>query len=1108
MRMKITFLLTALVFLCTCTKSNSQTVTSSELEISREKMIQSYFQEIKLDSLHFSSLNRSNGLPPNTELDSQDAGNFWKLNGNSGTSVDTHFIGTSDNEDFKFKRNNVNSGRIGFTNTSYGLNSGQGGLSNINIGRGAGNNSTDMLNFFNISIGDNSGKSNVSGFVNTFVGSSAGFGNTSGYGNTFIGAEAGKLNSDGFSNTALGYRALYNNREGNYNIALSPQSLESNFDGNNNIALGTRALQKNTDGNSNIGIGVSSGQLSTGNNNIFMGMAAGKTLKTGDKNLYIGYFTGHFLENGSNNIFIGANSGYSTSLGSNNLFLGNNSGVNSGSKNIAIGEDAGGNTGNGNILLGNNSLISPGFQSNPLTNNILNIGNVIFGYNMNRISSTDNTTTKQGMIGINTTIPKNTLEIKSEAKDFSGLRLTNLTSSFNPTSSPTTNKFLSVDANGDVVLQYMSNSTTTNALTSDGNLMTSNVNTVSSVAPIVNSISNSINNENQLVTTVNGVASSPVTLPIPNFSEIDGSTTNELQTLSQNGNIITLSNNGGSFTLPTFTDTDAQSLTLTGNNLSILNGNTVTLPTTHVIAGNNVTVTGSGTATNPFQIATQLQTLSQTGNIVSLSNNGGFFTLPTFTDTDAQSLTLTGNNLSILNGNTVTLPTTHVIAGNNVTVSGSGTATNPFQIASQDDDEQTLTLTGNNLSISNGNSVVLPTFTEVDGSTTNELQTLTQNGNVITLSNNGGSFTLPTFTDTDAQSLTLTGNNLSILNGNTVTLPTTHVIAGNNVTVTGSGTATNPFQIASQDDDGQTLTLTGNNLSILNGNSVTLPTTHVIAGNNVTVTGSGTSTNPFQIATQTQTLTQSGNIVSLSNNGGSFTLPTFTDTDTDAQSLSLVGNNLTISNGNTVALPTTNVIAGNNITVTGNGSTATPFQIASVDTSLYANNGTINQSTTTNNNRVVNMNNRNIWFNTSTSTTNGKIYLGSTTSFPNTTGNYKLFVEGGILTEKVKVALRSTANWADYVFDENYKLMPLSDVEKFITANKHLPGVDSASDLAKDGLDVAEMQAKQMEKIEELTLYAIQQDKIVQQQSLAIEQQNKEIEELKLVVKSLIEKTK
>jgi hypothetical protein len=235
--------------------------------------------------------------------------------------------------------------------------------------------------------------------------------------------------------------------------------------------------------------------------------------------------------------------------------------------------------------------------------------------------------------------------------------------------------------------------------------------------------------------------------------------------------------------------------------------------------------------------------------------------------------------------------------------------------------------------------------------------------------------------------------------------------------------------------------------------------------------------------------------VTLSNGGGSFTIPTYTDTD--AQSLTLTGNTLAISNGNTVTLPTTSVVPGNsNITVTGNGSTATPFQISSVDNSLYANNGTINQATTINSNRIVDMNNSNIWFKTANSTSNGKIYIGSTAVYPSTTGNYKLFVEGGILTEKVKVALRSTANWADYVFEKNYNLMPLKNVEEYITANKHLPGIDSASELSKSGLDLAEMQAKHMAKIEELTLYIIEQNK-------AIEKNNKDIEELKGLVRKL-----
>jgi|GEM_PF-754474 len=789
---------------------------------------------------------------------------FWKVNGNAGTTPGINFIGTTDNVDLVFKRNNFFSGKIGFVNTSYGLTSGQGGFSNVNIGIRAGSNSNHNLNFYNVSIGENSGMNNVSGSVNTFVGTNTGTYNTTGFGNTFIGAEAGIRNTTGNSNTALGYRALFKNTLGSDNIALSNASLELNDTGNSNIALGKWAMRGNISGSYNIGIGNSAGSASTGESNVFVGEAAGTNLSSGDKNLYFGYYTGHFLKSGSNNIFIGARAGYSTSFGSNNLFIGNSSGVKSGTKNITIGESAGGDRGDGNILLGNNTSINTAFQPNPLNDNILNIGNVIFGYNMNRVSSADNSSVKQGLIGINTTTPKNNLEIRSDANNTSGLRFTNLTSAYNPPVGTSNTKFLSVTTDGDVVLENLPRTTVTNELTSSANTMTSTVSGIASTAPIVNTISNTINN-NQLVTTVNGVAATPVTLPI-----------SPIQTLSQSENTITLSNGGGSFVLPTFIDTDT--------------------------------------------------------------------------------------------------------------------------------DAQTLALQGNTLSISNGNSVQLPPFVEVDGSVTNELQTLSQSGNVITLSNNGGSFTLPTFTDTDAQSLSLVGNNLTISNGNTVVLPTY--------------------------------------------------------------------------------------------------------TDTDNQSLTLTGNTLSIANGNSIVLPSTTVTAGTNVSVTGNGSTATPYVVSSQDTSLYANNGVINQATTVNGNRVVDMNDRNIWFNTATSTVNGKMYIGSTVVYPNATGNYKLFVEGGILTEKVKVALRSSANWADYVFAEDYKLMPLSEVEQFIKENKHLPGVASATELSKNGLDIAEMQAKHMEKIEELTLYLIEKDKKIEAQNKVIEKHNQEIEELKLQVKALIEKTK
>jgi hypothetical protein len=86
---------------------------------------------------------------------------------------------------------------------------------------------------------------------------------------------------------------------------------------------------------------------------------------------------------------------------------------------------------------------------------------------------------------------------------------------------------------------------------------------------------------------------------------------------------------------------------------------------------------------------------------------------------------------------------------------------------------------------------------------------------------------------------------------------------------------------------------------------------------------------------------------------------------------------------------------------------------------------------------------------------------------------YNLLVKGGILTEKVKVALVSTTDWADYVFEPSYKLMSLNEVESFIKVNKHLPNVPSAEQMALNGLDVAATDKMLMEKIEELTLYII-----------------------------------
>ena len=619
-------------------------------------------------------------------------------------------------------------------------------------------------------------------------------------------------NTTGGFNCAFGNQALALNGNGRLNCAFGTSSLSNNKSGSSNIAIGHRSQEANISGNNNTAIGYATLLTNLGSSNTVLGSYSPRNLLTGDSNIFIGAETAINLLNGSNNVFLGNRITVPKSP-STPILAGNDT-----SNSIIIADGLG----NQKIFIQKNGNTGIGLGNNVIPVNRLDIkGGVAIGNNFTPNGVTPGIVAPtsglivEGKVGIGTSSPNNKVEITSGINGNSGLRFTDLTSNFNPATSIASNRFLTVNQNGDVVLNKITNPIETNVLTSNANLMTSNVNSISSSSTIINSISNSVNSNNQLITTVNGVASAPVNLP--------------------------------------------------------------------------------------------------------------------------------------------------------------GT------------DEQSLSLTGNTLSISNGNSVTLPTYNYTP-------QLLTQSENTITLSNGGGSFTLPTFNDTDAQSLALNGNTLSISNGNSVTLPT----------------------------------------------YVDTP----------------------------QTFSQTGNTVTLSNGGGSFTMPN------------------------------TSVTAGTNVTVSGSGTSASPYVISAGDTSLYANNGTINSATTTNGNRVVTMNNSNIWFQSAASDTNSKIYIGTSATYPTTSGNYKLFVEGGILTEKVKVALRSTANWADYVFEKNYDLMPLKNVEEYIAIHKHLPGIDSASELAKNGLDLAEMQAKHMAKIEELMLYIIDQNK-------TIEKNIKDIEELKKQVKVL-----
>ncbi|MFC5048151.1 hypothetical protein [Aquimarina hainanensis] len=113
---------------------------------------------------------------------------------------------------------------------------------------------------------------------------------------------------------------------------------------------------------------------------------------------------------------------------------------------------------------------------------------------------------------------------------------------------------------------------------------------------------------------------------------------------------------------------------------------------------------------------------------------------------------------------------------------------------------------------------------------------------------------------------------------------------------------------------------------------------------------------------------------------------------------------------------------------------------------------------------------------------NGNIGIGTTNP------DMKLTVNGDIHAKEVKIDLNIAA--PDYVFKKDYRLRSINEVEKFIKKNNHLPEIPSAKEFEQNGIMQAEMDMKLLKKIEELTLYTIQ--------------QQKEIEKLKLLVTQLI----
>lgn len=113
----------------------------------------------------------------------------------------------------------------------------------------------------------------------------------------------------------------------------------------------------------------------------------------------------------------------------------------------------------------------------------------------------------------------------------------------------------------------------------------------------------------------------------------------------------------------------------------------------------------------------------------------------------------------------------------------------------------------------------------------------------------------------------------------------------------------------------------------------------------------------------------------------------------------------------------------------------------------------------------------------------GNVGIGTTNP-----GSYKLAVEGLLGARRIKVTQQT---WADFVFHEQYQLPSLQMLEAYIKQHQHLPDIPTEKEVSEHGIDIGDMNAKLLQKIEELTLYIIDLNK----KNQALEQRMSEMEQ-------------
>jgi hypothetical protein len=142
-----------------------------------------------------------------------------------------------------------------------------------------------------------------------------------------------------------------------------------------------------------------------------------------------------------------------------------------------------------------------------------------------------------------------------------------------------------------------------------------------------------------------------------------------------------------------------------------------------------------------------------------------------------------------------------------------------------------------------------------------------------------------------------------------------------------------------------------------------------------------------------------------------------------------------------------------------------------------------------------------VYVRTGTAYFGGNLLIGTP---PQTNSSYLLNVGGMIRVNEYVV----NTTGADFVFDPDYNLCPLPELKDYLTANHRLPGMASAKEMQSEGLNVGETETKLLQKVEDLTLYLIQNDEKQKQHQAQLKKDQEEIDAMKNQLNHLLKNTK